>query len=192
MSDQSISMSEILQFLQQRNSAPKLTEPGPSTEELEQIFRAALRVPDHAWIRPWRFITITGERRQDFGELLEQCLVQRSPDADDAARTKARNSSLRAPLMVAVVVNISEHPKVPPLEQRLSAGCAAHAILLATEASGFAGIWRTGAASLDRAVMTGLGLAPSEEIIGFLYLGTRAGAAKFIPARDTADFVSTW
>ena len=185
-------MSEILQFLQQRNSAPKLTEPGPSAEELEQIFRAALRVPDHAWIRPWRFITITGERRQDFGELLEQCLVQRSPDADDAARTKARNSSLRAPLMVAVVVNISEHPKVPALEQRLSAGCAAHAILLATEASGFAGIWRTGAASLDRAVMTGLGLAPSEEIIGFLYLGTRAGAAKFIPAQDTADFVSIW
>ena len=94
--------------------------------------------------------------------------------------------------MVAVGVNISEHPKVPPLEQRLSAGCEAHANLLATEASGFAGIWRTGAASLDRAVMTGLGLAPSEEIIGFLYLGTRAGAAKFIPAQDTADFVSIW
>lgn len=185
-------MNDILQFLQQRNSAPKLTEPAPSGQQMDEIFRAALRAPDHAWLRPWRFIAIEGARRQDFGELLEQCLVQRSPDADEAARTKARNAPLRAPLLVAVVVNVSEHPKVPPLEQRLSAGCAAHAVLLATEACGFAGIWRTGAAAFDRAVMTGLGLAASEEIIGFLYLGSRVGAAKTIPPLDTADFVSSW
>jgi len=185
-------MNDILRFLQQRNSAPKLTEPAPTAQEMAEIFRAALRAPDHAWLRPSRFVTIEGSRRQDFGDLLEQCLVQRSPDADEAARSKARNAPLRAPLLVAVVVNVAEHLKVPPLEQRLSAGCAAHAVLLATEACGFAGIWRTGAAAFDRAVMTGLGLAASEEIIGFLYLGSRVGAAKTIPPLDAADFVSSW
>jgi len=185
-------MSDILQFLQQRNSAPKLTAPAPSAAQMEEIFRAALRAPDHAWLRPWRFITIAGERRVAFGELLEQCLLTRTPGADEAARTKARNAPLRAPLLVVVVINISEHPKVPAMEQRLSGACAAHAILLAAESSGFAGIWRTGAAAYDRAVMTGLDLTDSEEIIGFLYIGSRDGSAKTIPALHTADFVSTW
>ena len=185
-------MNDILQFLQQRNSAPKLTAPGPGEQEREQIFRAALRAPDHAWLRPWRFICIEGERREAFGELLEKCLLQRKPDADEAARTKARNAPLRAPLLVVTVVKVSEHPKVPALEQQLSAGCAAQAILLAAEASGYAGIWRTGDAAFDRAVMDGLGLAPDEEIIGLLYLGTREGSPKSIPELDTADFVTSW
>jgi len=185
-------MSELLRFLQQRNSAPKLTAPAPSAVEMEEIFRAALRAPDHAWLRPWRFITIAGERRQAFGELLEQCLLQRAPEADETARAKARNAPLRAPLLVVPVVKLSAHPKVPELEQRLSAGCAAHAILLAAEACGYAGIWRTGDAAFDRAVMTGLGLAANEEITGLLYLGTRDGAPKSIPQLNTADFVSSW
>jgi nitroreductase len=185
-------MSDTLQFLQQRNSAPKLTEPAPSAAQMEEVFRAALRAPDHAWLRPSRFLTITGERRVAFGELLEQCLLLRTPDADDTARTKARNAPLRAPMIVVVVVHLSEHPKVPEMEQRLSGACAAQAILLATEASGFAGIWRTGAAAFDRAVMNGLGLVDSEEIIGFLYLGTRDGNPKPIPQLDTTDFISSW
>ncbi|RLA49294.1 MAG: NAD(P)H nitroreductase [Gammaproteobacteria bacterium] len=185
-------MTDILRFLQNRNSASKLTEPAPSGAQMQEIFRAALRVPDHAWLRPWRFITITGERRQAFGALLEQCLLQRKPDADESARTKAHNAPLRAPLLVVVVARLSEHPKVPAIEQRLSAGCAAQAILLASEASGYAGIWRTGDAAFDRCVMNGLGLQADEEIIGFLYIGTRDGATKSIPERNTVDFVSHW
>lgn len=185
-------MKQQLEFLQQRNSAPKLTEPAPSAPELEEIFQAALRAPDHAWLRPWRFLTIAGERRADFGEVLERCLLARKPDADEAAQAKARAAPLRAPLLVVVVAKISEHPKVPAIEQRLSAGCAAQAILLAAEACGYAGIWRTGDPAFDRAVMDALGLASNEEIIGFLYLGSRNGPAKPIPALDTGEFVSNW
>jgi len=185
-------MTDILRFLQNRNSAPKLTEPAPSATQMQEIYCAALRAPDHAWLRPWRFITIAGERRQALGELLQQCLLQRVPDADEPARTKARNSPLRAPLLVVVVASLSEHPRVPAIEQRLSAGCAAQAILLACEACGYAGIWRTGDAAFDRSVMDGLNLGADEEIIGFLYIGTRDGAAKPIPQMDAADFVTNW
>lgn len=185
-------MADILRFLQNRNSAAKLTEPAPSAAQMQEIFRAALRAPDHAWLRPWRFISIAGDRRLAFGELLEQSLLLRKPDADAAARAKARNAPLRAPLLVVVAVKLSEHPKVPLIEQRLSAGCAAHAILLAAEASGYAGIWRTGDATFDRAVMVGLGLAADEEITGFIYIGSRDGTAKSLPQLDTAEFVSNW
>ena len=185
-------MSDFLQFLQHRNSSPRLTTPAPSPAEMEEIFRAALRAPDHAWLRPWRFITIADERRADFGEVLERCLRQRNPGTDDAALAKARSAPLRAPLLVVVVARLVEHAKVPVIEQQLSAGCAAQAILLAAEASGYAGIWRSGDAAFDPAVMAALGLSGQEQIIGFVYLGSRDGNAKTIPQLDTADFVSNW
>ncbi len=60
-------MSDVLHLLHTRNSAPKLTEPGPDDAALEQILGAALRAPDHARLRPWRFLTVQGERRQALG-----------------------------------------------------------------------------------------------------------------------------
>ncbi len=188
----SLTMNDILNFLQSRNSAPRLVAPAPSAAELEQIFRCALRAPDHAWMRPWRFLTISGERREDLGELLEHALLQRNPNASAGEREKARNSPLRAPLVIVSVVRISEHPKVPSVEQRLSAGCAAHAVLLGAEALGYAGVWRTGPAAFDPTVMSGLGLNDDEEIIGFLYLGTRDGDPKRLPELAPADYVSHW
>ena len=83
-------MNDLMQFLQQRNSSPRLVDPAPTAAELEEIFRAALRAPDHAWLRPWRFITIAGDRRRDFGLVLERGLCQRNPQANEAALQKAR------------------------------------------------------------------------------------------------------
>lgn len=185
-------MNEKLHFLQNRNSSPKLCDPAPTGEELREIIQAAIRVPDHAWLRPWRFLGIAGERRAALGDLLEASLVRREPRADETARLKAKNAPLRAPLVIVVIARLQDHPKVPAIEQKLSAGCAAHAILLAAEAMGYAGIWRTGDAAFDRGVMTDLGLAQNEEIIGFLYLGSRGGAAKAVPNLYPDHFLSDW
>lgn len=185
-------MSDVLRFLHTRNSAPKLTTPGPTEAELAQILRAALRAPDHARLRPWRFITVQGERRSDLGKLFLASLLRRNADADQAARDKALAAPLRAPTVLVVVCRLCEHPKVPPIEQRLSAGCAAQAALLAAEALGLAGIWRTGDVSFDRAFMSELGLADNEEIVGFIYLGTREGPPKPLPDLDPAEFNQHW
>lgn len=185
-------MNDFLKFLQDRNSAPRLIPPAPNDAQMAEIFKAAFRAPDHAWLQPWRFISIAGDRRQDFGEALVECLLLRNPATDEAACAKARKSPLRAPLMVVVVARLSDHPKVPHSEQRLSAGCAAQAILLACESLGFAGVWRTGDAAFDRNVMTRLGLSADEEITAFLYLGTRDGNAKNIPKLSQENFVSAW
>ncbi len=185
-------MNDVIQFLQQRNSAPKLIAPAPSAAELESIYGAAMRAPDHARLRPWRFISVAGDRRQALGVLLRDALLARNPQADESAQDKAEKSSLRAPLIVVVVARITEHPKVPAIEQRLSAGCAAHGLLLAAQALGYAGVWRTGDAAFDRNVMDGLGLSDNEEVTGFLYLGTREGDPKPLPSLAIADFVSQW
>ena len=48
-----------LDALLTRNSSPRLTNPIPSEEQLEIAYKCALRAPDHAWIRPWKFIQIS-------------------------------------------------------------------------------------------------------------------------------------
>jgi len=185
-------MNELLLLLQQRNSSPRLCPPAPSEAQLREIICAATRVPDHAWLRPWRFLSIQGIRREAFGRVLEQSLLARNPGADSAAREKALRAPLRAPLVIVVIARIQGHPKVPAQEQRYSAACAAHAILLAAQAQGYAGIWRTGDAAFDRSVMASLGLAGNEEIIGFIYLGSRDGAAKTIPPLEPDEFLGNW
>lgn len=183
---------DALTLLQQRNSAPKLSEPGPDQAALDTMLRAALRAPDHANLRPWRFLVIQGDARLKLGDLFAEALATRNPDSTDAERDKARSKALRAPLVIAVAVRYTEHPKVPFLEQQLSAGCAAHGLLLAAEALGYSGIWRTGANVFDANVMRGLGLAEHESLVGFLYFGTRDGRAKPLPDHNPQDFAEHW
>jgi len=178
--------------LQDRVSAPRLRSPGPSAAERLAIFRAAVRVPDHARLRPWHFLSIEGGGLDQLGDLLLASLLRHEPDASDAARARAQSAPLRAPWLVICCVRYTPHPKVPPREQLLSAGCAAHALLLAAEALGYAGVWRTGAAAEDREFMAALGMADNEAIVGFLYIGTRDGELRTPPAVDPGQHVTTW
>jgi nitroreductase len=185
-------MTDSLTLLQNRNSAPRLTEPGPDAAALEQVFRAALRAPDHAWLQPTRFLVFSEEKRTELGAIFERALCAKDSAADDAAREKALRAPLRAPLLVCVICRVQEHPKVPRDEQLISSGCAAYAMLLAAEAQGFAGVWRTGSYATDPNVASDLGLSEQEEIVGFLYFGSRDGAAKTLPDREIENYVSYW
>ena len=81
---------------------------------------------------------------------------------------------------------------MPQEEQLLSAGCAAHSLLLATQALGFGAIWRTGALAQHPHVLAGLGLEAGEKIVGFLYVGSFEGERRNPPALQPLDFVSAW
>lgn len=181
-----------IDLLLNRNSATMLIEPAPSGEALERMFKAAMRAPDHGNLKPWRFLTISGDRRTDLGELFAVAASQRNGNlsAEQLERFVAQPS--RAPLLVVVVSCPIEHPKIPQIEQEYAAACAAFALLLAAEAEGYAGIWRTGDNAFDDTVASGLGLSKDEQIIGFLYLGTRRGEPKVLPEIDLSDFVSAW
>lgn len=181
-----------LELLLQRNSAPKLCDPAPTETDLQTMLAAACRAPDHAWLRPYRFLVIQGEARHQLGALFATAALGRQPGLDDAALEKFRRQPLRAPMMLVVYAQLVPHEKVPAIEQKLTVGCAAQGILLAAEAMGFAGIWRTGDNAYDETVKRGLGLAATEEIIGFLYLGTRDGGRKMLPEIETTNLVKHW
>lgn len=183
---------EALDALLNRVSVPRLQAPAPTAEQRERLFAAALRAPDHAQLRPWRFLTVEGAARERLGELFAQAVAAEHPSARPEALAKARAMPLRAPLLVVVIASPRAHPKIPREEQLLSAGCAAHAILLAAHAQGVGAIWRTGDLAYHAQVKAGLGLEENEGIVGFLYLGAPAGEPRRPLPLDPQVFVGDW
>lgn len=182
---------QALDLLLNRVSVGRLLAPAPDAGQRELMFRAALRAPDHGQLRPWRFITVEAEARVQLGELFASALAS-DPACKPEALDKARAMPLRAPLLVVVVARLSEHPKVPRQEQVLSAGCAAHSLLLAAQELGFGAIWRTGDLAHHPLVLAGLGVGVNEQIVGFLYVGSFEGERRTPLALDPTEFVSVW
>lgn len=181
-----------LDALLNRVSVPRLVEPAPDAAQRENLFRAALRAPDHGQLRPWRFLTIEGAAREQLGELFARVQQQRQPEASAELLAKACAMPLRAPLLITVIARLQRGHKVPESEQLLAAGCAAHAILLAAHAQGIGAVWRSGELSHDAVVREGLGLGEDERIVGFLYLGTPQGERRQAPSLAVEDFVRPW
>jgi nitroreductase len=181
-----------LDALLQRVSVSKLTEPAPAQSQREAIFGAALRAADHGRLRPWRFLVIEGDAREQLGALYATAGLENNPATPAEALERARQLPLRAPLIVVVIASCVEHPKVPEIEQVISAGAAAQNMITAAYALGVGAIWRTGEFAYHPSVGRGLGLAPHEKIVGYLYLGTPVGAMGEVPKLLLKDFFSTW
>lgn len=180
------------EFLIKRNSYPKLTEPAPQGDCRKRIFQAALRAPDHGMLKPWRYLVIEGERRAKLGEVMESVLRQTKPDATEAEYEKCHSNPYRAPLIIVPVCRLVENPKVPEIEQILSTGCSVHQMLLAAEAEGFGGIWRTGSLTYTSEMHRALNLEKNERLLGFLYLGTPDGNAKIIKLPEVSAYFEAW
>lgn len=182
----SSSLPAGLQALLQRLSVPSrlLGEPGPDEHQLHTLLSAAVRVPDHGKLTPWRFIGIRGSARRKLGDALATRQLERHPTAAAAVVEKDRQRFDHAPLIVAVVAVLEHGHKVPEQEQLLSAGSSCFSLLLAAQALGFGAQWLTGWAAYDPAIAARLGLTAHERIVGFLHIGTPREAA---PERQRPD-----
>lgn len=182
-----------LEAITQRVSAPQLTGPGPTQDQIDTLFQAAFRAPDHAWLRPWRYLTIQGETAQEsLGELFLSAALATNPELTLERQQKTKNMPKRAPLMIIAIANTTDHPKVPVVEQQLAVGAGVQNILTAAYAMGLGAIWRTGEMAYSSIVKQGLGMSDSEDIIGFVYVGHVNCKLKAAPALDQNELVSAW
>lgn len=179
-------------LLLERNSHGKLEGPAPEASQLDTLYRAALRAPDHKGLTPWRFVEIVGEGRARLGELCARAERARKPDVSEGKLESIRQKALRAPLIIAVIAKVVDNAKVPRVEQVVSAGCAAHAMLYAAQLEGLGAMWRTGDFAHHPIVREGFGLSPVDELVGFLYIGHKTGHDKRLPVLDPADFIERW
>jgi len=183
---------QAIDALLKRRSARELTEPAPDEGALELILSSAVRAPDHGRLRPWRFLVVRGGARERLGELFAAHAQRAQPQLGAQALQRERLRALRAPLIVVVAAHCNPAVKIPLIEQTLSAGAAAHAMMLAAFALGFNAMWKTGGPAYDETVKQALGFASTDAIVGFLYLGTETAPAA-APARgEWRDLVRYW
>jgi len=169
-----------------------LGEPGPGDAELRVIFEAAVRAPDHGKLRPWRFFVVRGEARHRLSELFVAGVKRREPDPTEAQIDKEREKPLRAPVTIAVVAKTLIGHKVPEIEQALSAGAAAMNILNAIHELGFGAKWVTGANCYDAEFKREFGLDTTDQLIGFIQVGTPSGKTAPAERPDPGEFVVEW
>jgi nitroreductase len=183
---------DAITAITQRVSVAQLTGPGPDLQQIEQLYRAAFRAPDHAWMRPWRYLTIRGQGLVSLGQVFAEAGLKKNPSLAEDKLAKLKSMPQRAPLMIVAIANIQENSKVPALEQRLAVGAGIQNILTAAYAMGLGAIWRTGEMVCDDHVKASLGLANNEEILGFIYLGHVNCKLKTPPELEMADYVQDW
>jgi len=172
-----------------RNSPRELTTPIPSKDEMHEIYEAALRAPDHAWLRPSRFIEFTGKGLDRLSKIFTE-FAEQIEDVTPMQMEKYKSAPYRAPMIIVLVTKIAEHPKVPAIEQMLSTAAAGQNLLLALHAKNYAGMWRTGKLAFNKKIIESLDLSAEHEIIGYLYVGTPTGTTKTIPELEIEKFVT--
>ncbi len=187
-------MTDLLDTLNSRRSTPsrQLAAPGPDAATLEKLLGAAIRVPDHGKLAPWRMIVLQGDAKLAFGEKLAALKLRKNPDLPESKQLKERQRYTFAPLVIAVVNCAQEDSKIPVQEQLLSTGCLAYNLLLGAQALGFGAQWLTGWAAYDPDAGDILGLQEHERVVGFVHVGT---PQMDVPERDRPrldDHVSTW
>jgi len=131
--------NDLLARLANRHSVgfKYLTYPAPDLAQLETAARVASRAPDHAMLRPFRFVLIGEEQRPRLAELFAADAAQRGQDAEAVKR--ARERAFNGPALLAMVVRVrTDVPGVPPHEQWLSAGAGLMNLLNALHLMGFA------------------------------------------------------
>lgn len=181
----------VMDFLLSRRSPPAaaLTHPAPAGAELDRLLTAALRVPDHGALAPWRLLVIGEGARPRLAALLRERGAALGVASEKIE--KSAQSWQKAPLIVAVVSAPVTSEKAPEVEQVLSAGAVCLSLVNAALASGWGAAWLTGWAAFDRGfVEAGLGLRAGESIAGFVQIGTLGAPVPERPRPDTAQKVT--
>lgn len=156
----------VLEAMATRRSVSKVGPETPTDAELAELLTAVTSLADHKALRPWRLLLLRGEDRRALGDALDAAAgVVRDPGDHN-------QKPFRAELLIAVVASPTEHPKVPRWEQLAVAAGAGHLLELALWQAGWGVMWRTGVLANSEEVRAAHGLAVTEQLMGWLYVGS--------------------
>jgi len=180
------------EFLAQRRSHPAKTFNGqiPSKAQLELILQAALRVPDHGALTPWRVLVLQRDallRIADMAQARGQAL-----GLDDTAIGKGRGQFERSHLAVVVISSPVTPHKVPVSEQIASAAALCMNVVHCAYAAGWAAQWLTGWVAHDAVFAAqAFGADNGQTVAGIVHIGAVDSQAPD-RARPEVEAVVTW
>jgi nitroreductase len=181
-----------LAFLTARRSRPAklFSLPVPSRDQLTEILTAATRVPDHGKLEPWRLIVVQGAAFQRLAGLAEARAGELGGDAEMVA--KGRGQYDLGKLAIVVIASPRPSPKIPAVEQLMSAAALCFGLVNAAEAAGWGACWLTGWPAHDATFAArAFGCGEGETVAGIVHIGTPPADGPDRPRPDLAKIV-TW
>ena len=181
-----------LAFLTARRSRPAklFTLPVPDRMGVEEILTAATRVPDHGKLEPWRLVVVRGAGFARLADLAEARARELGGDAEMIA--KGRGQYDLGKLAVVVIASPRPSPKIPAIEQLMSAAALCFGIVTAAEAAGWGACWLSGWPSHDAEFAArAFGCEGGETVAGIVHIGTPPEDGPDRPRPDLARVV-TW
>jgi nitroreductase len=181
-----------LAFLATRHSRPAklFSLPVPTRDQLTEILTAATRVPDHGKLEPWRLVVVEGAAFKRLADLAEARAQELGGDAEMAA--KGRGQYDLGQLAVVVIASPKPSPKIPAVEQLMSAGALCFGILTAAQAAGWGANWLTGWPAHDASFAArAFGCHGGETVAGIIHIGTPPEDFPDRPRPDLSKLV-TW
>jgi len=176
-----------------RRSVKTFGADGPTAEQLDAILAAAVTVPDHGGLRPWRLVVVEGDARAHFGDALADAGRAARPDLPDPVADRLRSKAFVAPALIAVAARVDPEAKIDVWEQVASASCAGYAIALAADRIGLGAIWKSAPFRDGPLLRTLLDLGPHDEFLGWVNVGSLPEGFERAsrPAVDLAPIVRT-
>ncbi len=176
-----------------QNILPKrLALPGPSAEQVNDMFRAAAAAPDHGEVMPWRFVLVPLDKRALLANAFGQALIERDAAATPEQIEQAREKAFRAPFLALAIARLGPcEPDIDPLERMVSVGAAIQNFLLCAHSMGFGCSLTSGQAMRSNALRQLFQLAEGEQAVCCINVGT---VVKRKPVRlrpDVAAFVTS-
>ncbi|MCK4711453.1 MAG: nitroreductase [Marinosulfonomonas sp.] len=189
------SENDVIKAILSRHSvSPKrVVAPGPDTAQVLTLMSVAAAAPDHGKLRPWRFIDFPESSRVALADVFEAALLERLPDADAQARTRAREKASRAPTVLGLVLRLDHEIGIPHVDDQLvSGGAALQNVLLAAHTMGFGARALSGQAVRTTAFRDALNLADGEIFLCFIAIGTPISAPRRNARPAPESLITQW
>lgn len=157
------------------------------------MIQAAIAVPDHAGLRPWRFIEIPTDARAELADVFVACRKRQDPDANAELLLHERDKAHRSPTLLCVCAQLQPtHARVSVQEQLISVGASIQNLLLFAHVLGYGAIMLSGNRVHEPALRTALELTQDEVIAGFVSIGTIAVPAPSVRRPSPEEVFTVW
>ena len=193
-------INDVIDFLQSRRSvvAKKMLPNPPSEQQLQEILKCGLRVPDHSNVQPFRIVVLQGEARKKFSErVILPAAKQRAKNTNEPFNETLEALETGRMQRSGVVLSVLFKPviphKIPIWEQQLTCGAVCSHLLIAAQSLGYAAQWLTEWPAYDRTVIEALGgAAASDQVAGFIHIGEKTEEPSERKRPVAEDIIHYW
>ena len=182
---------ELLQALKERRSIRKFKPEPVPRELLDEVAQKALWAPSGMNTQPWKFVILTGERKDLFLEISGKAITYMDSRLKELFNDKMRSfihgyfKDLGGAPAVAVVLAEASETEVYMLSNYESATAAMYNLLLLAHEAGLGTCWMTGQIWIEKEVVEFLGF-PGWRLVGVTPIGYPDQTPPVPPRKDGA------